>query len=58
MEKGFGEEASKTAKARIKEEKYGEDFRALHEAYQVKTGPGADAIKKFTHSLGIPYLGV
>ncbi len=23
-----------------------------------KTSPGADAIKKFTHSLGIPYLGV
>ncbi len=37
MEKGFGEEASKTAKARIKEEKYGEEFRALHEAYQASS---------------------
>jgi len=50
MEKGFGEEASKTAKARIKEEKYGEDFRALHEAYQVKTGP--NLIKVFVTYLG------
>jgi len=32
-------------------------IKALHKML-VKSTPGADAIKKFTPSLGIPYLGV
>jgi len=32
--------------------------KATHEKHYINIGSGAHAIKKFTPSLGIPYLGV